>query len=62
MQEFPGRLEGTGICPGTTLVELDDIKEKLDWGYRFMNVGNALSYGVGVVQSNLDELRRHTTS
>ncbi len=62
MQEFPGRLEGTGICPGTTLVQLDDIKEKLDWGYRFMNVGNALSYGGGGVQSNLDELRRHTTA
>ena len=58
MQEFPGRLEGTDIVPGTTLVQLDDIKEKLDWGYRFMNVGNALGYGGDVVKSNLDELRR----
>jgi 4-hydroxy-2-oxoheptanedioate aldolase len=58
MKAFPSKLEGTGIVPATTLVNLDEIKEKLDWGYRYMNVGNALAYGCGVVQSHLDELRR----
>jgi len=58
MKEFPKRLEGTGIVPATTLVNLDEIKEKLDWGYRFMNVGNALGYGVGVLNSHFEELRR----
>ena len=58
MKDVPGRLEGTGIAAGTTLGDLEEIKEKLSWGYRFMNVGSAIGYGVQVVQSHLDELRR----
>ncbi len=57
MKDVPRRLEGTGIATGTTLGDLEEIKEKLAWGYRFMNVGNALSYGADVVSGHFQELR-----
>ena len=57
MKDVPRRLEGTGIATGTTLVDLEDIKEKLSWGYRFMNVGNPLSYGAEVVSGHFQVLR-----
>jgi 4-hydroxy-2-oxoheptanedioate aldolase len=58
MKDVPARLEGTGIAAGTTLGDVEEIKEKLGWGYRFMNVGNAVGYGAAVVKANLEELRR----
>ena len=57
MQDVPGRLEGSGIVAGTTLVDLSEIQEKLRWGYRFMNVGNILAYGTQVLTQNLETLR-----
>jgi len=45
MRDVPSRLEGSGIASGTTLMDLSDIQEKIDWGYRFLNVGNVLNYG-----------------
>ena len=57
MREFPRRLEGTGITAGTTLVDIAEIRQKLDWGYRFMNVGNPLSYGVQALTGYITDLR-----
>jgi len=57
MKDVAKRLEGSKIAAGTTLGDVDEIKEKLDWGYRVMNVGSALSYGVAQVSTNLEELR-----
>ena len=57
MRDVPGRLEGSGIVAGTTLVDLSEIQEKLRWGYRFMNVGNILAYGTQVLTHNLETLR-----
>ena len=39
MKAVPERLEGTGIVAGTTLGDVDEIKEKLGWGYRFVRMG-----------------------
>jgi 4-hydroxy-2-oxoheptanedioate aldolase len=58
MKDVPARLKGTGIAAGTTLGDVEEIKEKLGWGYRFMNVGNAIGYGAAVVKANLEALRR----
>jgi 4-hydroxy-2-oxoheptanedioate aldolase len=58
MEQVPRQLEGTGIVAGTTMGEVADIQEKVRWGYRFLNVGSAIGYGVQVVQENLDLLRR----
>ncbi len=58
MKAVPERLEGTGIAAGTTLGDVEEIKEKLGWGYRFMNVGSAIGYGTQVLQGHLDELRQ----
>jgi len=57
IRDVPKRLEGAGIVPGTTLGSLTEIQEKISWGYRFMNVGNAMGYGVDVVRQNLETLR-----
>lgn len=57
MRDVPSRLEGSGIASGTTLMDLSDIQEKIDWGYRFLNVGNVLNYGTQVLKKNLDILR-----
>ena len=57
MQDVPRRLEGSGIVAGTTLMDVSDIQEKLRWGYRFMNVGNVLGYGMQHLTQNLETLR-----
>ena len=58
MRDVPKRLEGTGIMAGTTLNDVHDIQEKIDWGYRYINVGSPLSYGVETLQEHLNVLRR----
>ena len=57
MEAVPQKLEGTGIVTGTTLVDVSEMQEKLRWGYRFMNVGNALGYGAQVLAQNIETLR-----
>ena len=61
MRDVPGRLEGTGIVAGTTLVDVEEIQEKIRWGYRFLNVGNAMGYGAQVVAQHLATLRANPT-
>ena len=61
MEDVPKRLEGTGIAAGTTLGDVAEIQQKLRWGYRFMNVGSALNYGVQVVSQNIATLRADPT-
>ncbi len=57
IREFPRRLEGTGIMAGTTLDDLQDIRQKIDWGYRYINVGSPMGYGLRVLKDNLEALR-----
>ena len=57
MKEVPRRLAETGIAAGTTLGDIDEIQQKLDWGYRFMNVGSPLAYGVQTLSQHLATLR-----
>ena len=59
MKDVAKRLDGTGIVAGTTLRDVEDIKEKLGWGFRFMNVGNPLAYGTRVLGDYLRDLRTH---
>ena len=59
MEEVPRRLEGTGIVTGTTLVDPDEVRQKIDWGYRFLNVGTPLAYGMQVVTSHVADLREY---
>jgi 4-hydroxy-2-oxoheptanedioate aldolase len=59
MEEVPRRLEGTGIVVGTTLANPDEIKQKIDWGYRFLNVGNPLVFGVQAVTDHVADLREY---
>ena len=57
MRDVPKRLEGTGIMAGTTLAGMDEIREKIDWGYRYINVGTPMGYGMEVLREHLDTLR-----
>ena len=57
MQDVPQQLAGSGIAVGTTLMGVDEIQEKIRWGYRYLNVGNALRYGVQVLGDHLKTLR-----
>ncbi len=59
LREVPKRLQGTGIVAGTTMGAVAEIQEKIRWGYRFLNVGSALGYGVQTVRENLEMLRRN---
>ena len=61
MQDVPRRLEGTGKVAATTLVEVAELQEKIRWGYRYLNVGNILSYGAQVLKNNLEALRADPT-
>jgi 4-hydroxy-2-oxoheptanedioate aldolase len=58
MRDIPKRLEGTNIIAGTTLTDVDDMQEKIDWGYRYINIGNPMAYGVQVVEDYMDRLRK----
>jgi 4-hydroxy-2-oxoheptanedioate aldolase len=57
LRGIPRRLQGTGIATGTTLVDVAELQQKMSWGYRFLNVGSPLGYGLGVLQSHLGALR-----
>lgn len=57
MEDVPRRLEGTGIVTGTTLADVAEIQQKIRWGYRYLNVGNALNYGAQVLDTHLKTLR-----
>ena len=46
-----------GIMAGTTLDDIQDIRQKIEWGYRFINVGSPMGYGMRALQQNLDTLR-----
>ncbi len=57
MEEVPRRIAGSGIVAGTTLGLVAEVQEKYRWGYRFLNVGNPLAYGMQVLSRNLATLR-----
>lgn len=57
LRDIPRRLQGTGIATGTTLVDVARVAAEDELGYRFLNVGSPLGYGLGVLQSHSAALR-----
>lgn len=57
MEDVPRRLEGTGIATGTTLADIDEVRQKIEWGYRLMNVSNPVALGVQTLNQQLATLR-----
>lgn len=62
LQEIPKRLAGKGLAIATTLVDVAELQQKMDWGYNFLNVGSPLSYGVQTLSAHLATLRHHQRS
>jgi 2-keto-3-deoxy-L-rhamnonate aldolase RhmA len=61
--DVPRRLEGTGVVAGIALAGLDlaDIQQKIRWNYRVVSVGNALGFGLSILERNLELLRADAT-
>ena len=57
MEDVPRRLAGTGIATGTTLADIDEVRQKIEWGYRLMNVSNPVALGVQTLNQQLATLR-----
>ena len=57
MKDFPRILAEKGIPAGTTLMDVAEVKQKLEWGYKFMNVGSPMAYGVQALNKYLADLR-----
>ena len=57
VQEIMEDVPSTGLVTATTLVDVSEIQEKVRWGYRFLNVGSALGYGVQTLKGHLETLR-----
>ena len=37
----------------------DEIEQKIDWGYRFLNVGSPIAYGVPAVTQHITRLKSY---
>lgn len=59
MEEVPKRVGPDGPVIGTTLADVGEIQEKFRWGYRFMNVGSPVSYGVQLLNQHLATLKEN---
>ena len=62
MRELPQRAEGTGKVIGTTLASPAELRQKIDWGYRFLNLGTPLGYGIAFVNDRFAEFREQAES
>ncbi len=59
IRDVPRKLADTGIPVATTLGDVAELQQKIDWGYKFLNVGNPLAYGVQTLNGHLETLRQH---
>ena len=57
MEDIPRRLAGSGVMIGTTLVDVSEIQQKYRWGYRFLNIGDPMHYGLRAVAQHVGTLR-----
>jgi 2-keto-3-deoxy-L-rhamnonate aldolase RhmA len=57
MEDIPRRLAGSGIMIGTTLTDVREIQQKYRWGYRFLNIGSPLGYGLDAVKGHVRTMR-----
>ena len=57
MQDVPKRLMNTGLVTGTTLTDVSELQQKIGWGYRFLNVGSPMGYGVSALRQHVQALR-----
>jgi 2-keto-3-deoxy-L-rhamnonate aldolase RhmA len=61
MQDVARRYKDSHLVVGTTLGDVREIQEKIGWGYRFMNVGSPMGYGVEAVRQHINTLRTNPT-
>ena len=58
MEEMPKRAEGSGKVIGTILGNPEEIRQKVDWGYRFLILGSPIQYGIRFVNERFAEYRK----
>lgn len=61
LEDIPKRVGPDGPAIATTLNNIDEIQEKFRWGYRMMNVGSPMGYGVQVVNDHIATLKANPT-
>ena len=57
MKEMPRRAEGSGKVIGTTLGDPEEIRQKVDWGYKFLNLGSPIGFGISFINDRFVEYR-----
>ena len=62
MEEMPKRAEGSGKVIGTILGNPEEIRQKIDWGYKFLVLGSPLGYGIQFVNQRFEEYREQARS
>jgi 2-keto-3-deoxy-L-rhamnonate aldolase RhmA len=58
IEEMPRRAEGSGKIMGTILFSPDEVRQKIDWGYRFLIFGNPIQFGVEFVNEQFADFRK----
>ena len=57
MEDVPKRAESSGKIIGTTLQNPEEIRQKIDWGYKFLNLGSPIGFGIRFVNDRFAEYR-----
>ena len=57
LKEFPQRVSAHGKAAGITFATLEDSQRSYDQGYRFINVGSLVHYGIDGLKAALGQLR-----
>ena len=57
LAEFPARVAEHGKPAGITFGTFDECRRAYDQGYRFINIGSLLNYGINGLKSALEQLR-----
>lgn len=61
LEDIPKRVGPNGPPIATTLNNINEIQEKFRWGYRMMNVGSPIGFGVQALDQHIATLKANPT-
>ena len=53
----PFDVGGSGKVIVTTLGDPEEIRQKVDWGYKFLNLGSPIGFGISFINDRFVEYR-----